>query len=97
VTVHRVDVKPWGVDDVSTALQSHNPLFRPILGRVLFDLHHHLPGNLSLYQPRRIFGSPRCFWYERTCVNDRRLQFFSLVVRDADPRLLDVIWVVPTA
>ena len=95
--MHRVDVKPWVVDDVSTALRSRNPLFRHILGRVLFDLHYHLPRNLTLYQPRRIPGSPRCFWYERTYVNDRRLHFFSFVVRDADPGILDVIWVVPTA
>jgi hypothetical protein len=92
-----VDVKPWVVDDVSAVLKSRNPLFRPILGRILFDLHNHLPRNLALYQPRRISGSPRCFWYERTYVNDRRLQFFSFVVLDADPGMLDVIWVVPTA
>ena len=63
-----VDVKPWVVANVSAVLSSHNPLFRPILGRILFDLHNHLPRNLALYQPNRVPGSPRCFWYARTHV-----------------------------
>ncbi len=93
----RTDVKPWVMDDVTQALKSHNPLFRPILGRILFDLHYHLPANLALYRPKRIPGSPRCFWYERIYLNDRTLQHFSFVVRDVDPGILEVVWVVPTA
>ncbi len=54
--MHRTDVKPWVVDDVTQALKSHNPLFRPILGRILFDLHYHLPANMALYRPKRIPG-----------------------------------------
>jgi hypothetical protein len=80
------------VDDVAKVLKS-----RLTLGRVLFDLHNHLPGNLALYQPRRILGSPRCFWYSRIYLNNGKLQGFDFVVRDADPAILDVIWVIPTA
>ena len=90
-----VDVKPWVLNDVSRVLKSRNPLFRPVLGQVFFDLHGHLPRNLALYQPKRISRSPACFWYERTYVNDRSLQFFALVVRDTAPVMLEVIWVVP--
>ena len=97
VGVHPVLVRPWVVTDVSTALGPHNPSLPRVLSLILFDLHHHLPRNLALYQPRRIPGHPRCFWYERTYVNDHRLQFFSFVVLDANPGILDMIWVVPTA
>jgi hypothetical protein len=87
-----VDVRPWVLTDVSRALTS-----RLTLDHVLFDLHNHLPGNLALYQPRRITGSPRCFWYERIYLDAGKLRGLSFVVRDADPAILEVIWVIPTS
>jgi hypothetical protein len=90
--VPRVEVRPWVLTDVANTLKS-----RTTLGRVLFDLNNHLPSNLALYQPRRIPGSPRCFSYARIYVNAGTLQGFSFVVQDADPAVLDVIWVIPTA
>jgi len=90
--VPRVEVRPWVLADVANALKS-----RTTLGRVLFDLTNHLPNNLPVYQPRRIPGSPRCFSYDRIYVNAGALQGFSFVVQDADPAILDVIWVTPTA
>ena len=89
-------MQPWVRDDVSRVLQSRNPLFRPILGRILFDLNNDLPKNLALHNRKRIPGSPRCFCYERIYVNDHILVLFSYVGRDADPGILDVIWVVST-
>ena len=94
--MHPVDVKPWVADDVSRVLRSRNPLFRPVLGLVLFDLHNHLPQNLALYQHKRTLRNPACFWYARTYVNGAGLQFLSFVVRDTDPAGLEVIWVVST-
>lgn len=90
--MRRVEVRPWIVTDVSRVLQS-----RLTLDRVLFDLHNHLPNNLTLYQPRRIPGSPPCFWYDRIYPNAGKLQGFSFAVRDTDPAILEVIWVIPTA
>ena len=87
-----VVVQPWVVTDVAQVLKS-----RPTLGRVLFDLHNHLPNNLALYQRKRIRGSPRCFWYDRIYLDAGKLQGFYFVVRDADPAILEVIWVIPTA
>jgi hypothetical protein len=90
--VRRVEVQPWVIADVSKVLKS-----RPTLDRVLFDLHNHLPNNLAMYQPRRVPSSPRCFWYDRIYPNAGKLQGLSFGVRDADPAILDVIWVIPTA
>lgn len=71
---------------------------RAILGQVLHDLNNHLPRNLTQYQSSRCLPkNPGCFWYVATysldphSFNFRRLRF---VVRDSDPSLLDVIWVV---
>lgn len=86
-------VSPPVVNDIFQALQ-HN---RTILGNVLFDLNNYLPNNLAHYQSKRIAGSPRCFWYENTYSLElhsfeiRRLRF---AVRDSDPFVLEVIWVV---
>jgi hypothetical protein len=91
VTVPLVLVRPWVHADVSKALSS-----RPALGRVLFDLHNHLPNNLPHYQSRRISRSPRCFWYSRLYSEQNKLYKFDFVVRDADPSVLDVIWVIIT-
>lgn len=90
-----VDVRPWVLTDVSQAL---GPTGRLVLDRVLFDLQHHLPNNLARYQPNRILPhSTSCFWYHRIYPNAGKVQGFAFVVRDADPAILDVIWVVPVA
>jgi hypothetical protein len=66
VIVHRVDVKPWVVDDVSTALKSHNPLFRPILGRILFEW---IIGPAA--QQRWRWSRPLATWEEGDCPPDK--------------------------
>jgi hypothetical protein len=94
--VRSVILRPWVEADVSGAVLPD----RALLGHILFDLNNHLPNNLAHYQPRRIARSPRCFWYDRTYSLDpnafklRRLRF---VVRDSDPAVLEVIWVVVVA
>jgi hypothetical protein len=88
--VPRVEVRPWVVSDLGSLLT------RPAVGRVLFDLHNHLPRNLALYQPKRIPKSARCFWYDRVYSEANKLHGLAFVVRDSDPGLLDVIWVEHT-
>jgi hypothetical protein len=94
--VRPVIVKSWVIADIPDAVL-HD---RTILGDILLDLHTHLPNNLAQYQSRRIPGSPRCFWYERNYSLDphsfkfRQLRF---VVRDSDPSVPDVIYVVIVA
>jgi hypothetical protein len=89
-------IRPWVQTDILRAVLQD----RAILGYVLFDVNNHLPNNLAYYQSKRIARNPRCFWYERTYSLDpntfrfRRLRF---VVRDSDPSLLEVIWVVVVA
>jgi hypothetical protein len=56
--VRRVDVKQWVVHDVAALLQVGNPLFRPVLNRVLFDLHHHLPANRGATNPTASPAAP---------------------------------------
>ena len=87
----RVEVRPWVITDLSNALT------RSTLGRVLFDLHNHLPNNLALYQPKRIPKSVQCFSYSRIYSESNKLHGLEFVVRDADPAILEVIWVVHTA
>jgi hypothetical protein len=86
-----VDVKPWVIVDVSSAVT------RFTAGRVLFDLHNHMPNNLALYQPSRIPKNPQCFRYNHAYSEAHKLHHFDFVVRDADPSVLEVIWVVHTA
>ena len=88
-----VTVRPWVEVDVLRAVL-HD---RALLGHILFDLSQHLPNNLGRYQSRRIVNSPRCFWYDRTYSldpNSFQLRHLRFVVRDFDPTVLDVIWVV---
>ena len=91
-----VIVRPWVESDTSQAVLRN----RAILGHILFELNHHLPNNLAYYQSKRIARSPQCFYYERTYSLDpnsfklRRLRF---VVKDSDPSILEVIWVVVVA
>jgi hypothetical protein len=73
---------------------------RAVLGNIVLDLQTNLPNNLAHYQSKRVGRSQRCFYYERTYSLDphsfklRRLRF---VVRDSDPSMLEVIWVVVVA
>ena len=73
---------------------------RAVLGNILLDLQTNLPNNLMHYQSKRVGRSQHCFLYERTYSIDphsfklRRLRF---VVRDSDPSMLEVIWVVVVA
>ena len=89
-----VVVRPSVVADVLAAVSNS----RAILDQVLFDLHNDLPRNLAQYQSNRCLPkNPGCFWYKRTyslnvhAFNLRQLHF---VVRDSDPSMLEVIWVV---
>ncbi len=94
--VRPVIAQPWVVTDVSNAVLQD----RVILGRVLFDLYNRLPNNLAQYQSRRIAGSPGCFWYTRIYPlnpNAFKLRMLRFVVRDSDPSVLEVIWVVVVA
>lgn len=94
--VRQVLVRPWVVADVSRAVLAS----RTVLARVLFDLHNHLPNNLPQYQSSRIAGSLRCFWYTRTyplSTNVFNLRMLRFVVRDSDPSILEVIWVLVVA
>ncbi len=74
--------------------------FRVILGDIQNDLNNHLPNNLAYYQSNRAPGRPQYFYYDRTysldphSFNFRMLRF---VVRDSDPSMLEVIYVVVLA
>jgi hypothetical protein len=76
------------------------PRFRIILGDIQNDLNNHLPNNLAYYQSNRAHGRPPFFYYDRTyaldphAFNFRMLRF---VVRDSDPSMLEVIYVVVLA
>lgn len=91
--VRPVKVHPRVIADVADAV-SHD---RTVLGDILFDLQTFLPNNLTHFQSIRVGQSRRCFYYERDYLLDphsfkfRRLRF---VVQDADPSMLEVIWVV---
>lgn len=73
---------------------------RAVLGYILLDLQTNLPNNLAYYQSKRVGHSQRCFYYEQDYSLDlhsfkfRRLRF---VVRDSDPVVLELIWVVVVA
>lgn len=76
------------------------PRFRVILGDIQNDLNNHLPNNLTHYQSNRAPARPQFFHYDRTysldphSFNFRMLRF---VVRDSDPSMLEVIYVVVLA
>ena len=98
--MHRVLVRSWVMDDVRTAVASATSP-RAIVGDVLFDLYNQLPSNLAHYQPNRCLpNNPNCFWFKNTYSLDRRSPKFRklhFVVRDSDPSILEVIWVVVVA
>jgi hypothetical protein len=97
VVVPPVVVRPWVEQDVFQAVLCN----RKILGDVMSELNNHLPNNLAYYQSKRINAmNRRCFWYERTFPVDPHsfnLRHFRFVVRDSDPSMLEVIWVVVAA
>ena len=91
-----VVVRSWVQTDILAAM-NHS---RVLLGKVLFDLHDDLPRNLTNYQSNRLAKNPNCFWYTHTYSLDPRsfkLRKLHFVVRDSDPSMLDVIWVVLVA
>ncbi len=93
VPVRPVKVHSRVIADVAEAVFQD----RAVLGYILLDLQTNLPNNLAYYQSKRIGRSQQCFYYEQDYSLDphsfkfRRLRF---VVRDSDPSLLEVIWVV---
>ena len=94
--VRPVVVRPWVEADILAAMFSS----RALLGKVLFDLQDDLPRNLTHYQANRLAKNPNCFWYTHTYSLDPRsfkLRKLHFVVRDSDPSVLEVIWVVVAA
>jgi hypothetical protein len=94
--VRPVVVRPRVIADVLAAMLNS----RALLGKVLFDLNVDLPRNLSHYQSNRLAKNPSCFWYTHTYSLDPRsfkLRKLRFVVRDSDPSMLEVIWVVVVA
>lgn len=77
-----------------------SPRFRLLLGDIQNDLNIHLPNHLAYYQSNRAPGRPHFFYFDRTysldphSFNFRMLRF---VIRDSDPSMLDVIYVVVLA
>lgn len=91
-----VIVRPRVAADVLAAMLNSRVLF----GLVLLDLNDDLPRNLTHYQSKRLAKNPNCFWYEHTYSIDPRsfkLRKLRFVVRDSDPSILEVIWVVVVA
>ncbi len=94
-----VIVRPWVMADVHAAVASASDP-RAVLGQVLFDLYNHLPGNLTTLQTPSNRINPRCFWYKNIYSLSKhtfQLRKLDFVVRDSDPSMLEVIWVVVAA
>lgn len=76
------------------------PLFRTILGKIQTDLSTILSTYFTQYQSNRVGGSPGCFYFERSYsldLHSLRFRQLRFVVRDAEPSMLEVIWVVVVA
>ncbi len=89
-----------GVYDQIANIFKGVPLYRTILGKILTDLNVVLPTYLAHYQSNRAAGSPRCFYFERSYALDPhslKFRYLRFVVRDSDPSMLEVIWVVVVA
>jgi len=94
-----VKIQP-GVHAQIADLFKGEPLFRAILGKIQTDLNIILPSSFTHYQSNRAAGSPNCFYFERSYSLDAhslRFRQLRFVVRDADPSMLEVIWVVVVA
>lgn len=93
---HPVVVRPWVEADILASVSGS----RSILGQVLFDLSNDIPNNLAPLQAPSNRINPRCFWYKNTYSPSKhafQLRKLDFVVRDADPSMLEVIWVVVAA
>lgn len=91
-----VIMRPWVEADVLAAVSGS----RTILGQVLFDLQNDIPSNLATLQAPSNRINPRCFWYKNTYSLSKytfKLRKLDFVVRDSDPSMLEVIWVVVAA
>lgn len=97
--VPQVRIQSGGIAQMAAIFRG-SPRFRLILGNIQNDLNIHLPNNLNYYQSNRSPGRPHFFYYERTysldphSLNFRMLRF---VVRDSDPSVLEVIYIVVLA
>jgi hypothetical protein len=97
--VRQVKIQP-GVSAQIAGIFRATARFRIILGDILSDLHNHLPNNLAYYQSNRVPGRSHFFYYDRTYALDLHSFNFRMVrfvVRDSDPTMLDVIYVVVLA
>lgn len=94
-----VKIQP-GVHKQIGDLFKGEPLFRAILGKIHSDLNVILSTCFTHYQSNRAAGSSRCFYFERSYsldLHSLRFRQLRFVVRDADPSILEVIWVVVVA
>jgi hypothetical protein len=70
---------------------------RPVFLRVLIELRAELEQRAHLYAHDRVHGRVGCFWHRRHYFDGTRLHRFEFAVKDSDPALLEVIWVLHTA
>lgn len=94
-----VKIQP-GVHKQIADIFKREPLVRTILGKIHTDLNVILSTYFPHYQTNRSPGSPRCFHFERSYpldLHSLRFRQLRFVVRDADPSMLEVIWVVVVA
>jgi hypothetical protein len=92
--VRPVVVRPWVEADIVAAMNQS----RALLGKVLFDLN--APSQLGTLSSEAISENPHCFWYTHNYSLDPHsftLRTLHFVVRDSDPSMLEVIWVVVVA
>lgn len=97
--MRQVNIQPGVIAQIADIFRGA-PRSRIILGNIQNDLNNHLPNNLAYYQSNRVHGRPQLFYYDRTysldphTFNFRMLRF---VVRDSDPSMLEIIYVVVLA
>jgi hypothetical protein len=97
--VRQVKIQPGVIAQIADIFRT-TPRFRLILGDIQNDLNNHLPNNLAYYQSNRAPGRPQFFYYDRTYSLDPRsfnFRMLRFVVRDSDPSMLEVIYVVVLA
>lgn len=88
-----VIVRPWVEADVLAAVSGS----RTIFGQVLFDLQNDIPSNLAALQAPSNRINQHCFWYKNTYSLSKhafKLRKLDFVIRDSDPSMLEVIWVI---
>jgi len=97
--VRQVKIQPGVFAQIADIFRGA-PRFRIILGDIQSDLNNHLPNNLAYYQSNRAPGRTKFFYYDRTYSLDRNAFNFRMlrfVIRDSDPSMLEVIYVVVLA